>query len=234
MTSQTPPTATQYSRLQQAYDFFNAELFGGQLPPCLITLQRQKRVMGYFSRRRFVDAEMNFTDEIAMNPEFFGREVVVEVLQTIVHEMCHLWQCHFGKPGRRAYHNQEWADKMESIGLMPSSTGKPGGSRTGEKMGDYPIDGGAFLEAAQRLLAEEFDIPWADRYSAAAPALLGPATGPTAGNGGQGALPTTGPGAKPQERKKTKYTCPTCAANVWGKPGLVLGCIPCEKVMTPA
>lgn len=133
MTSQTPPTATQYSRLQQAYDFFNAELFGGQLPPCLITLQRQKRVMGYFSRRRFVDAEMNFTDEIAMNPEFFGREVVVEVLQTIVHEMCHLWQCHLGKPGRRAYHNQEWADKMESIGLMPSSTGKPGGSITSKR-----------------------------------------------------------------------------------------------------
>lgn len=43
--------------------------------------------------------------------------------------------------------NEEWADKMEGIGLMPSSTGKPGGSRTGEKMADYAIEGGLFMQA---------------------------------------------------------------------------------------
>jgi len=33
---------------------------------------------------------------------------------------------------------------MESIGLMPSDTGEPGGKRTGQRMSDYPIEGGAF------------------------------------------------------------------------------------------
>lgn len=50
--------------------------------------------------------------------------------------MTHLWQYHFGKPGRRGYHNKEWANKMESIGLMPSSTGQPGGDKTGDKMAE--------------------------------------------------------------------------------------------------
>ena len=67
--------------------------------------------------------------------------------------MAHAWQQHFGNPGRRGYHNEEWADKMESIGLMPSSTGKLGGSRTGEKMADYAIKGGLFMQATDKLLA---------------------------------------------------------------------------------
>ena len=220
------PTISQYQRLQLAYDFFNAELFGGGLPACLITLQRQKRVMGYFSPRRFVGGEGEFTDEIAMNPEFFGKAVLVEVLQTLAHEMCHLWQAHFGKPGRRGYHNKEWADKMEEIGLIPSSTGAPGGARTGEKMGDYPAPEGPFMAAAERLLGDEFDIPWADRYSTAAPLLLGPDSGVA----GDVSAPGTGPGAKPGARLKTKYTCPTCAVNVWGRPGLAIACVPCKTL----
>nr|WP_025465377.1 SprT-like domain-containing protein [Acinetobacter baumannii] len=89
---------------------------------------------------------------------------LLEVLQTLVHEMVHAWQFHFGKPGRRGYHNKEWADKMEAIGLMPSSTGKPGGARTGEKMADYAIPGGLFMQATDKLLTQDFKISWLDRF----------------------------------------------------------------------
>ena len=47
------PTHQTYSELQHAYDHFNQALFGGQLPSCLITLQREKRSYGYFSSKRF-------------------------------------------------------------------------------------------------------------------------------------------------------------------------------------
>jgi hypothetical protein len=30
---------------------------------------------------------------------------------------------------------------------------------------------------------------------------------------------------------KLKYTCPTCAANAWGKPGLLLRCGECDAAM---
>ncbi len=47
---------------------------------------------------------------------------------------------------------------------MLSSTGKPGGARTGDQMADYPIEGGRFLQACETLLTQEFKISWYDRF----------------------------------------------------------------------
>ena len=159
-------TERAYSELQQAYDFYNAALFNGELPDCLITFQRGKNTMGYFSFRRFVatDGSKKMIDEIALNPEFFPVYPLIEVMQTLVHEQCHMWQFHFGNPSRITYHNEEWAAKMEGIGLMPSSTGAPGGSRTGQKMNDYPIAGGLFQRATLELFQGQFALTWFDRY----------------------------------------------------------------------
>ncbi|RMX08164.1 sprT domain-containing protein [Corticibacter populi] len=161
------PTHVTYDELQRAYDHFNERLFGNGLPACLITLQREKRTCGYFSAQRWASMDGRTTDEIAMNPAYFAVTPIVETMQTLVHEMVHLWQYHFGKPGRGRYHNGEWANKMEAIGLMPSSTGKPGGARTGDHMADYAIEGGPFLAACEELLTQSFQISWYDRFPAA-------------------------------------------------------------------
>lgn len=158
------PTLEAYNELQHAYDHYNRQLFEGKLPQCLITMQRQANSMGYYSEKRFVRADGTTTDEIALNPEKLAAYPITETLQTLVHEMVHLWQYHFGKPSRRSYHNSEWAKMMESIGLMPSSTGKKGGKKTGEKMADYPILGGRFLDSTRELLTSEFTISWHDRF----------------------------------------------------------------------
>lgn len=98
-------------------------------------------------------------------------------MQTLVHEMVHQWQAHFGKRGRGRYHNDEWADKMETIGLMPSSTGHPGGKRTGDHMADYAIKGGRFLRACQSLVSDEsFRLSWYDRFPAKEHVEMGLAT----------------------------------------------------------
>lgn len=164
MTERTPPTEETYEEWQLAFDHFNERLFDGELPQCLITLQREKNTMGYFSFKRFANRAGRFTDEIALNPSYFAVCGVTEALQTLVHEMCHLWQYHFGRPGRGRYHNKEWADKMESIGLMPSSTGRPGGRRTGDRVSDYPIEGGIFLRSLEELKGRGFTLRWMDRY----------------------------------------------------------------------
>ncbi|WP_282611069.1 hypothetical protein [Pelagibius sp. Alg239-R121] len=74
-------------------------------------------------------------------------------------------------------------------------------------------------------MGEAFDIPWADRFSIAAPVLLdtdeeGDSEG---GNGGAEAAPA---------RSKVKY-CHECnegrVLNVWGRPGLQLVCGDCGK-----
>lgn len=85
------PTIETYNELQTAYDFFNTRLFSGDLPPCLITLQREKRTYGYFSSKRFVGSKSGqMVDEIAMNPSYFAIRSIEETLSTLVHEMVHL------------------------------------------------------------------------------------------------------------------------------------------------
>ncbi len=127
-------TLDTYNELQIAYDFFNAQLFDNALPSCLITLQREKRTLGYYSWNRFVNAQGEQIDELAMNPSYFGVRTIAETLSTLCHEQVHTFQFHFGTPSRNGYHNKEWANKMEEIGLVPSNTGQIGGKRTGQQM----------------------------------------------------------------------------------------------------
>ena len=85
-------TQAEYRTFQQAYDFFNAELFGGSLPQVLVTLQRHAKAYGYFSPERFIGrAEEEAAHELAMNPDHFGRTDEL-ILSTLAHEMVHVWQ----------------------------------------------------------------------------------------------------------------------------------------------
>ena len=121
-----------YASLDAAYKHFNRHLFGGLLPSCIITLQRHKGAFGYFVAERMAeldDGEDQAVNEIALNPASFEGRSPRDILSTLVHEMAHLWQHHYGTPGRDRYHNAEWAAKMKAIGLIPSHMGQPGGRR---------------------------------------------------------------------------------------------------------
>jgi hypothetical protein len=228
------PTDDAYDELSKAYEFLNRELFDGALPNCLITLQRKKRTCGYFHAQRFVTVTGKRTDEIAMNPMYFAVQPVRDVLSTLVHEMVHLWQRHFGKPSRTGYHNREWANKMLSIGLHPSSTGRPGGREVGQLMSDYVIEGGVFSASVDRLLASEWSITWFDRYPARVersprirpssltelPINEAPIDGAPTG--------TFNVETVIQDlSNRRKYQCATCRTAVWGKPGLAILCGDC-------
>ncbi|MFW1916123.1 SprT-like domain-containing protein [Acinetobacter sp. ULE_I064] len=160
------PTPQTYIALQQAYDLFNQRLFDGKLDNSLITLQRRANTFGYMSYNRFIaiDDKNSYTHELALNPEFFGIKPLIEVFQTLTHEMAHLWQYQFGNPSQKTYHNKEWAEKMESIGLMPSDTGRIGGKKIGQQMADYPIPNGLFLSVCNELIEQKVIVSWYDRF----------------------------------------------------------------------
>ncbi|TDR30239.1 SprT-like domain-containing protein [Hydromonas duriensis] len=240
----TTPTKQAYDELQWAYDTFKQKLFGGQLPYCLITLQREKNTCGYFSAKRFANQSGVVTDEIAINPSYFAVSPLIEIMQTLVHEMVHLWQFHFGKPGRGRYHNKEWADKMERIGLMPSSTGQPGGAKTGDSMADYAIEGGLFLKTCAGLLDEHFKLSWYDRFPPSVAVVSGQncyanqlqglpneATLLIANNSNAMVEPRPQPQTihEPTDVKQTrvKYTC-DCDINIWAKPNIQVRCCECN------
>lgn len=158
------PTEENYSELSEAYDLFNDKLFDGELPGCLITLQRKKRSMGYFSPERFVNRDGIKVDEIALNPSYFATRPVEDVLSTLAHEMCHQRRFRRGETPRRCYHDRGWSAKMEEIGLIPSNTGAPGGKKTGEQMSHYIDASGKFIKVCKELLGSSFGIVWFDRF----------------------------------------------------------------------
>ncbi len=235
----TPSDAT-YPPFQRAFDVFNRELFDGRLPHVLLTLQRKANTCGYLSPNRFANREGAMAHELAMNPEWFAVTPLVEILQTLVHEMAHLWQHVSGTPARGRFHNREWAAKMESIGLMPSSTGQPGGKRTGDCMSDYPIEGGRFLQVVKHLVDDHFAIAWYDRFP---PARASVAQQPTVATINGVTLPPSAtqvpadhgvvatverPTRVTNSSNRMKYQC-GCKNNVWGKPGLSITCNTCGE-----
>jgi hypothetical protein len=206
------PTAKTYNSLDAAFDFFNDRLFGGRLPPCLITMQRSKKAYGYFAGGRFGARDgSQITDEIALNPSHFHERTTEQSLSTLVHEMTHLEQHHFGKPSRGGYHNAEWSRMMLAVGLIPSDTGAPGGRMVGQRVSHYIVEGGPFARACAELVGQGFDALYVERWS----------------EGGEATR-------RKKAASKTRYTCPGCAANAWAKPDMHLVCGDCEERMEKA
>lgn len=203
------PTTITYKSLDDAYAFFNRKLFAGRLPACLITMQRSKSAYGYFAGGRFGSKDGRvITDEIALNPSHFHERSTEQSLSTLVHEMTHLEQHHFGKPSRAGYHNKEWAELMKAVGLIPSDTQEPGGKQVGQRVSHYIEPGGRFERACAELVKKGFDPLYVERWS----------------EGGEKTRKT-------KAASKTRYTCPDCAANAWAKLGMHLVCGDCNARM---
>lgn len=142
------PTLDFYGHLDDAFVFFNDRLFDGALPKIMFELTNKKQVAGLFKAASWQATDGVYVHSIAINPQIIVQSTPLVIYITLVKEMVHLWQKTYGKASRPGYHNTEWGEKMESIGLMPSSTGLPGGKKVGQKMSSYLIAGGAFEAAA--------------------------------------------------------------------------------------
>lgn len=226
------PTAEQFRAYQAMYRHFNRTLFGGKLPPILLNFSRHANTLGFFAPDRWeAISGGRLPHEISLNPAHLKGRPSRETASTLVHEMAHLWQQEFGSPSRTGYHNREWADKMETIGLMPSATGLAGGNRVGQSMTHYIVARGAFDKAFKKM-PKPCLLPWQSGEGSMR-------RRPPGGPGGEGAEGGEGEGSSPagpvQSRNKVKYTCGgDCGVNVWGKPDLNLLCGDCDEAFAVA
>lgn len=197
------PTKEQFTAIQNAYDYFNKVLFNNGLKPCLLNFSRKSKAYGFFAPARWGKRKSKefSIHEISINPESLQRSPK-ETYGTLVHEMCHLWQFDQGKYSSNGYHNQEWANKMKSVGLIPSDTGQPGGKETGSNMTHYIEKNGKF-EKSFNVIPKNILLPL---QCVAEP-----------------------PSKKSKAKNKIKYTCPSCGNNVWGKESLNIQCEDCEE-----
>lgn len=222
---QATVTVSQFQTLSDLFDFYNAEIFNNQLPDCLVNLSRHKGAHGFYAPECWKSAEKEIVHEISVNPDTMYRPDV-QWHSTLVHEMVHHWQQVFGNPSRTGYHNKEWANKMEQVGLMPSTTGKAGGKKTGQSVTHYVIEGGSF-DRAFSMLSIEAKKSLKLKYL---PNLQLTVTKGLAGAEDEESTSGEGEGEEKVKKagKKFKYSC-SCGNNVWGKSGLNINCQECES-----
>ncbi|MBW4628217.1 MAG: hypothetical protein KME49_22570 [Brasilonema octagenarum HA4186-MV1] len=193
--AQSSPTLELWEFYQAAFDFFNDALFDSKLPQCLLTLSAKGRSHGHFTPKRWSKNSNSQSHEIALNPDLLRRRDTL-IFEILVRQMVSLWQHDHGTPSRNDYHNAEWSAKMESIGLVPSDTGEPGGQKTGFRIRHYLQPESKIAQVLTTIPTEFF--PWR-------------------------AEPKNYAGVKCSTR--VKYTCPECGANVWGSsPKLKIKC----------
>jgi len=114
----------EYAMLQAAYDFFNAKFFDSRLPKVFFTIDwHNKKSNGYFCPHKLVnkeDAEAKAkASVIALNPDYLARDVY-EVLATLVHEMCHVWEFEeFIKDPYKltSYHSKRFEKRLSECNL---------------------------------------------------------------------------------------------------------------------
>lgn len=220
------PTNEQFEAFQKLFNYFNEHLFNNELPNIILNFSRQAGTAGFFVPNHWKNSNGKKTHEISINPNTFGQGKVY-IISTLVHEMAHLWQQEFGEPGAKGYHNREWANKMISIGLIPSDTGQEGGKQIGCKMSDY-VETGGVLERLIDELPSEIWLPFETMEILTIEQL-------------QDALELEDDPVKIEEieekikeietankKVKSKYKCGGCGVSVWGKGNLNLICEDCE------
>ena len=200
-------TAKHYTNLDNAFRYFNEKLFENKLPDAIITMNRKKGTKGYFSFQKFSYRDRKESvSEISLNPDEFLERTDIEILSTLAHEMCHLWQYCFADPARKGYHDKVFARKMYEIGLQTSSTGEPDGKPTGQRMTHYIIRGGKFEKVAQGFLLSNDKL------------LLE-------------SLKEEEKEKKERKKNRYKFVCPDCGMAAWAAGSAKLACGDCKTLL---
>ena len=203
----------EYIALQKAYAYFNKLYFDEELPEVFFLFDYHvKKATGFFApdKMQFNEDE-TAVNVISLNPDFLNR-TVYEVVGTLVHEMCHVWewQNKKKKPSSvRNYHSKVWQDKMSSCDLV----GEVNKTRTA----GYTVipENGKFIEEVDEYVRTN---DWLTVRSS------------DAGNAEAVKLKKK----KASAKNKTKYTCPDCGTNIWGKAELSILCNDCNVAFEEA
>jgi hypothetical protein len=213
------PTSETYSNLIRAFDFFNERYFDGTLPRPMITLRGTgKAAVSYLHHSFGTVSGTDRIDEIAVNARRLLFTPPDEFLDEFVHVLCHIWQAHFGAPTRNGYHNKQFADKLRSVGLIPSPTGKKHGKETGQLISQYRDETGAFARACQELIdVHGFVLNYGDLTADQAKSVPGEPERP-----------------KPNSGITYVCTTPGCPVDLKGKPGapfVRVSCVDCNSLL---
>jgi len=194
-------TDSHHNKLDELFHYYRKMLFDVELSDCMITLGTDHEESNFFKPKAWLDKsdKLSLISNIILNPVIIGRKSINWHI-AIVLGMVHLKQYLYGNPGRRGYHNLEYAKMTEKVGIIMSDIGMSVGKKTGEKLLSY-IPANSPFEKAYR------NHP--DKYIRYVSFYLGEAKSSS-------------------NKSQKKYTCP-CGINMWGKRRIRVTCDECNK-----
>lgn len=203
-----PPTVAIVQSYQRAFDYFNENLFkvvfDEPLPHAILTFSRSGRghADAFFMPEQWKDVKSGlYHPEISLVPHKTDKPIM-DLMQTLCHEMCHFKDQLDGKPGKNGYHARSWFKFMRQIGLEPIVH-----NQAKTAVSDAVIPGGAF-EIAFKAMPTDISLPFVGRER------LRKFKNPDSLQG-----------------VRVKYECPSCGINVRGKSGLQIRCETCDEVL---
>lgn len=222
-----------YAKIQNVIDELDSAFFSGKgkekIPELVFAINNQCRacVMAFVSPEALYDKERDMKLQyLGINPKYLDR-TVQDILATICHELCHVYENAYIHIPRGGYHDKQWESLMNDCGLTAVILSK---SRT--KVSTKVTEGGEFEK-----FVEEFKERYGEyyfnivEYSTEVEHKTKVALGIEDDGEGEDDSPKPDNADKPikkYNRNKIKYTCPNCKAKVWGKSGLNIYCNDCE------
>jgi hypothetical protein len=193
------------TELYKAFRHLNERYYEGKLPePFIVILETaRKNAYGWFTPDKIwkdANGEIEM-HEIAMSAEYMNRGTYLDIIQTLHHEMVHLY-CHVNdikdtrKKGK--YHNEKFKEACLEKGFKFDM------EEPDDKLGWYkPLLTDEAIETIRSfgLNEDAFKIARAIRAK------------------------------KPRKANKSKYECPNCEIKLRGKSGLAVSCTECEMEM---
>lgn len=76
---------------------------------------------------------LGIDDEVVINVRWLHRSAA-DVMRTLLHEMLHQWQHHYGQPSTGAYHNDEFQAKARELGIPCNAKGHNLGTVAGSPL----------------------------------------------------------------------------------------------------
>lgn len=160
---------------------------------------------------------------LGINPKWLNREVR-EILATICHELCHIYEDTYIHIPRGGYHDKQWEELMLGCGLKPVYINKAKTSVATQIIEDGEFD--SFVNS----FTEEFGEDYFNlvEYSTEIEKQL---RKDVEGTEEDNDIPKADNADKPikkYNRNKIKYVCPSCDCKLWGKAGLDIYCNTCD------
>ena len=155
---------------------------------------------------------------LGINPQYLDRDLK-EVLATIAHELCHVYENEYIHIPRNGYHDKKWEDLLKGCGLEPKYMNK---SKT--SVSTVIPDNSCFTDFVD-IFRQKYDkdsmffnvVSYSQKYEKSM-------TDDSTDRADNADKPM-----KKYNRNKIKYVCPSCSSKVWGKPNLNILCSDCNE-----